>query len=229
MCFTLFWADAVGVKEVFDCVRKSFLTLSFVCVTVYLLSANNKFLPEVFKWSCLFSGLMAIFWILLFYYIDGKGGRIGTLGGRNAPTQAGNVYALMTVITCLFFCYRSSFLSCKFFLYCCVGLSLLAFVFLTGSRGPLLSFLGILFFCSILLDVKKTLVISCWFSLLVWIGLLFKIFDFSSLLERGSSFRFTIWRQSIDLFLEKPIFGYGYTGASHNFFFGGYPDCSASS
>lgn len=220
MCFTLFWADAVTVEDVYNCVRKSLLTLSFVCISVYLINTNSEFLPQVFKWSCLFSGLMAIFWIISFYYIDGHHGRVGSLGGRNVPTQAGNVYALMALITWFCFIFKIKILSYRFLLYCCVGLSLFAFVFLTGSRGPLLSFASILLFCSLLVYTKKSLVVSGCFALLVTGLFLFKIFDFSSLLKRGSSFRPTIWWQSFDLWLAKPILGYGYGGGRPDIVFG---------
>jgi O-antigen ligase len=209
MCLTLFWADGAGFKESFNYVRKAFLTLSFVCVTVYLLHKDRNFLQSIFKWSCLVSGIMAIFWIILFYFVEGNVGRIGSIGWRSAPIQAGNVYALMALITCLLFCFRCKFLSRKFLLYCCVDLSLLVFVVLTGSRGSILSFLAVFFFCLIILDFKKNIVIICCFTLLAWIAFFFKVFDFFSLFERGSSYRLTIWQQSIDFLLEKPIFGYG--------------------
>jgi O-antigen ligase len=38
------------------------------------------------------------------------------------------------------------------------------------------------------------------------------LFKFSSLMERGFSYRFDIWSQSLEIFMEKPLLGYGLGG-----------------
>lgn len=111
-----------------------------------------------------------------------------------------------TAVAILQYCHRFSW-----GLFSILLASLLAYTLTSGSRGPLLSlgiWTGLLVVSApITLRTKSYILASCSLAGLIVLGVFIDFF--LGLLERGTTYRIDIWRATIDLIKESPLFGKG--------------------
>jgi len=220
MLLSTFWANGGGLENCASFARRAFNLIAFLLMTVSFFAVEKKDIGTLFRPLCWCAGLVSYAWVTKFVLSYSPGIRLGILGGRDVPTQAGNVYASMAILAYCYF-FRAGDRHTMLRLLDAVAIAgMILFVICTQSRGPLLALILTLAICSILTRDKLFL----WFLLLVPAGLamvgLCGLFDPSALLARGDSFRFVIWQQSLQVAQKKPLIGYGMGGDHPQILFG---------
>ena len=149
----------------------------------------------------------------LFYYTHQFSGRITGIGTLDNPIMAGNSYAAVALIAFFYFLVKKEVELRDKLKYSLVMIASVMFVVLSQSRGPLLALAVTLICCAVAFAPRYLPWVLVGFALPLTAVFATGLVNFPSLLSRADSYRMSIWRQSWELFLQQPLFGYGFGGA----------------
>jgi len=132
---------------------------------------------------------------------------------------AGGIYAISAMVSFyLFFTSKDNKIK---LIYLIFFIYLSSLVYLSQSRAAILCyFLAIMLYLVLSrnINLKYVFITLATFSILGWV-VNFWVFKFSTLLERKDAGRFAIWDKSLDIIMDKIIFGHG-LGADFKFYHG---------
>jgi O-antigen ligase len=211
MLLSLGWAADLGSGQMLDFVRKALLVSAFLMSTVYLFAGDwNKF-PLLTRYVSWTAGLTAVASIVWFGNTHAEFRIIG-IGTLNSSITAGSGYAAAALMGYGGFLLAGTLSARKTLLTLLPIFAAITLVVLTKSRGPLLALAAVMTLSTILARPRRLPVVLGCFGLSFALALTFHLFEFADLMDRGSSYRLTIWRQSIARIREHPWFGYGLGG-----------------
>ncbi len=199
--------------------RNILATALFVATSLFFFkSASDKVKHYLFLIFTITCGTLALFSIILHLYngLYIADIRIVPLGFARHEILGASLYGVAGIIAIYLL-----FNACKIhkkILFASIFFTILIMILLTVSRGPILSYiscsgLAILIFSR---NIRATIILSALVIILV-IGVIFLIPEYremffaygQKILERGTSYRFTLWILTIDSIIERPILGYG--------------------
>jgi O-antigen ligase len=209
---SLGWADDIDYKYVYELTRKDFIVIVFLIITILLFKKGEYLIEKLYKNLCIFSGIISSVTIFLFYYNNRLKGRITGIGTLDNPITAASGYAVVVLIMFFYFLVKNEVGLKEKLKYSLAMISTVSFVVLSQSRGPLLALAVTLILGTVLFKPKHFLWILGGFILPAVAAYATGLVDFSLLISRADSYRIDIWRQSWDIFLQHPLFGYGIGG-----------------
>lgn len=215
---TLGWANGVTVEDTYESVRKGSLVIAFLILTVVFFQNNWNLVARLFKYTCLFAGICSFVTMFLFYYNNKLSGRITGIGTLDNPIMAGNSYAAVALIAFFYFLVKKEVELRDKLKYFLVVIASVMFVVLSQSRGPLLALAVTLICCAVVFTPKYLSLILAGIILPLTAVYASGLVNFTSLITRADSYRISIWQQSWEIFLQQPLFGYGFGGARPEIF-----------
>ena len=218
MFLSLGWANAVSLEDSYESVRKGILVIAFLVLTVVFFQNNWNLVTRFFKYTCLFSGIFSCITMALFYYKNQFSGRITGIGTLDNPIMAGNSYAAVALIAFFYFLVKKEVELRDKLKYFLVMIASVMFVVLSQSRGPLLALAVTLICCAVMFTPKYLPWILVGIILPLTAVYTSGLVNFTSLITRADSYRISIWQQSWEIFLQQPLFGYGFGGARPEIF-----------
>jgi len=212
---SIIWAENKTLGLTYDIIRYALLVFSFPIVIVLAFRKNKWRVDNLLLWSVLGSSMIALFTLIVFYlYLDNTFPytRVEGLSPYiSKATQCGILYGFFATVGLCFLSQKNKRLQLSFNLQLLTFFSvfiLCTYVVLSQTRGAMLAFILSSFF---LLFVKKK-----WKEIIIILVIATStvtIIELSEsirgLLERGLGTRPYIWLESLRLFAEKPLFGYG--------------------
>lgn len=218
MFITLLWADGVSLEYSYESIRKGFLVVIFLVLTMVFFQNNWDLVPRFFKYTCFLAGVFSCITMILFYDTNQLSERITGMGTLDNPIMAGNSYALVVLIAFFYFLVKKEVELRDKIKYFLVVVAAVMFVVLSQSRGPLLALAVTLICCAVVFTPKYLSWILVGFILPLMTVYFSGLVNFTSLITRADSYRISIWQQSWDIFLQHPLFGYGFGGARPEIF-----------
>jgi len=206
LCLSLSWSSHVPGDIFFEYILYGFYILSFVIITIVTTQYNHKWLlligPGLIVVVITHILIASWFW----YKVHPLTDRLEGPGIFNQSIQLATMYSAIAAFCMVSYLRGQDKMSTIYLLplFICLG-----GIILTGSRGPLLTFLLVATVAALLIRNRRGRIL---FALMSFTGLIFVVIEpslFHSLLERGTSYRPEIWAKAWHKITESWIFGYG--------------------
>ncbi len=207
----MFWTDTnLSSEEYYDLSRYFLMLVIFLMVTMMLSSISDESFDKIKFWLCSAACISAIITVLIFY--DSKNfprvRLIGYFEHTQNPNQASMYFGFVGILAfhsvlCSKYAWHKIF-------YWFVSLTLLGYILLSQSRGPLLAFIIALVMESIFGKSWKTIGIFITLFIVFIVFLEFYDLGIRSFYERGLSYRLILWKGAIRHISEAPLFGKGW-------------------
>lgn len=226
MFCTLFWADSLGVSDLSKYARRIVYVLVFVTVTIHLAQSYPAFLKKSVAILCWAAAIVALGSMIIFYAKTPFSSRLWGYALLYSPIKASAQYGIVVILS-IYLLLRQQSMQTRL-LYLAVVLINFSYVFLSHSRGTLISLvLAIvtwqLFVWFLLSDdrhnyrKKLSLVFASFFAVGIALAIAYPEFFRTSFLQRGLTYRGEIWRGVLVQVREAPWLGHGLTAIARSF------------
>lgn len=208
---SMFWTDAyLSGEAYYDLSRYLLMLVIFLMVTMMLSSVSDECFDKIKFWLCSAACISAIIMVIIFYDSNNfpRAKLIGYFEHTQNPNQASMFFGFVGILAfhsvlCSKYAWHKIF-------YWFVSLTLLGYILLSQSRGPLLAFIIALVMGSIFGKSWKTIGIFITLFIVFIVFLEFYDVGIRSYYERGLSYRLILLKGAIKHVSEAPLFGKGY-------------------
>lgn len=229
---SIFMMQEMGGNSALKGIRNIIATSLFLSVSLFFFKiSDNKVKHSLFLALAITCGVFALFSIMLYIYngMYASNIRLLPLGFARQEILGASLYGAVGIMSIYLFFTSSEIY--KKILFAAIFLAILIMILLTVSRGPILSCLS----CSglaMLIFSKNRLrfLISAFLATILILVFIFIISDYNQIflsyaiqiMERGTSYRLTLWQLTLDRIIERPILGYGVRNIFESDVPGGY-------
>jgi hypothetical protein len=207
----MFWTDTnLSIEEYYDLSRYFLMLVIFLMVTMMLSSVSDENFDKMKFWLCSAACISAIIMVLIFYDSNNfpRARLLGYFEHTHNPNQASMYFGFIGILA--FHSIHCSKYTWHKIFYWFVFLTLLGYILLCQSRGPLLAFIIALVMDSIF--GKNWKMIGIFITLIIVFMVFLEFYDLGirSFYERGLGYRLIFLKGAIKHISEAPLFGKGW-------------------
>lgn len=208
---SMLWTDGhLTSEEYYDQFRYFLMLVVFILATMSLSSNSEKFFGQIQFCLSLVASIAAIGYVFIFYahYSFPRYRVGGPFDYTQNPNQAAMFFGFVGILAFWSYFYSKKLWAKPFYGF--VLFIIIAYLFMSQSRGPIFGFLVTLILGFILEKRWKEIGIT----LAIWVVVIFLVekgnIGVRSLLERGMADRIDIWIITFKRLIQAPVLGEGY-------------------
>ncbi len=206
---TVFWSNNPNAEDLISAVKLSF----YIVIFANALKQSSLWLKDYYSYLGFIAAACALTAMLYFYGYSSNpiDERLIAWGDMQNPLWAGTIFSFFAAYFSLALLSKHINRSNRtLFIFSHISLWILIIAaLLTQSKGPIIALVLSVLCLSLIIKSKKGVISILIASLIALLFISINYEILSNILNRGASFRVTIWQASIEAIMQNPIIGHG--------------------